>query len=311
MMRLSERTNRTAAPHKREMTSGAVAGSKQIERPFTKGDFDETFFQARYAINAQIERFFPDELLNFKKPSWHRIHKAYTQKDIGWLAATVGRDYFFGRGLSARQSKALLAIALVRYVDDFIDTALWPNIRKHDKVELATNFRAFLQEVLSVARQYEPSMPEEIIELPQLELDLELNPSQENFDRSIIRFLERKAFDMKYVESLDEDRNLTDAFEGDEELKYQGMCAYDIARDFSSPEFDFRSTKDFHLREFVVKHKIDPLVLITYLQNLELRLAAHQGSKVFPKAAAEKDEEACADMISDLQEIREHYAIIK
>jgi len=123
-----------------------------------------------------INRFFPTESKDFKRPSLERQYTKFYE-----IAAPMPPDGH----LSDQQTNALLGEALTRYIDDFIDAILWPRINTHQKEELRRTFEGFCQASLLLLKKYVPIYPNEIIELWLTELDLELDPSQENFDSKI------------------------------------------------------------------------------------------------------------------------------
>ena len=76
-----------------------------------------------------------------------------------------------------------MSAAMIRYVDDFVDTALWPRIKEFDPADLEGRFESFLQETVEAMREFDPGLPDSIADLLRLEMHLAVHPKQENFDQ--------------------------------------------------------------------------------------------------------------------------------
>lgn len=143
--------------------------------------FEQKYRQFDNEMISAIKHFFPIEAEHFKKPSLERQYTKFFE--IADSAPTDGR-------YSDLHMNALLGESFVRYIDDFIDTILWPRISGYKKEALKKTFERFCQEFLFLLKKYVPTYPSEITELWSIELDLELDPSQGNFNSKIIKLFQ-------------------------------------------------------------------------------------------------------------------------
>lgn len=271
-------------------------------------DFAKQFDQFFEECNAITAAHFPREAKEFKKPGWFAIEMSYrdnvgleteeNNKISRWMSH-LGKKTFINK-LDKKSKQALFTTAMIRTIDDFIDDVLWPHIDRYDAEDLRSRFDALLQELLQCVRRYDPDIPDQIIELPILELDLELNASQENFDKNIVRLFDRKSFDIRYIEKLQGLKiDPPDVSEGI--LKYTGLCISDFSRDFL-PEV-YENDTDFNLYNYLKEHKINPHELIRFVSNTSGQLKQHQGSENFPQELALQYAISCDEMIEDLTDI--------
>ena len=125
----------------------------------------------------------------------------------GWNIENAVRSYLMGdegnggdkQGDSRYQESDFMAVAAIRYVDDFIDQALWPGIPDFDPDDLSRRFEVFLRDALRAVQSFDPCMPERILMLPRLEMHLALYPRQDVFDHNFMNLFSCKAFDMLYI----------------------------------------------------------------------------------------------------------------
>ncbi len=225
-------------------------------------NFKEAYETTCDRMDAVIKSHFPTEYMGFEKPL---LERTFSREALpSTKRATLILRNYHQNPLSAlatrNEDDAMRAAAIVRYVDDFIDTALWPHIHEHDPKELRENFSMFLKDALDAARTFAPRLPDNIILLPQMEMSLELEPTQENFDKTIIPLIEKKSFDLlaQHAMATGDESPL----DKDEEAYFRGFSLVDLARDFD--EDNYTTEKDFNLYNYLNKYKLDPRVLLDY-----------------------------------------------
>ncbi len=212
-------------------------------------------------IDSVIERTFPKQLKAFHPPTMERVIASYRN------ICSVIETHVYGRPGQAEEpgtstlfnEPALFAVAAIRYIDDFIDHALWPCIQDFEPSELSTLFEAFLQDVLEAVREFDPEMPDSIIDLPRLEMHLALNPSQENFDRNFRNLFRFKSKDMFYVYQ----RVQGDGNDENPPEKLMRLALMDYIRDFSSE--NIAKDTDLNLYKYIREHRIDPKRFLDFL----------------------------------------------
>lgn len=201
-------------------------------------------------------------------------------------------------------TRRLVAFAIIRHVDDVIDKALWPKFRKtvgQAAIEqVRTNFRKFLEEMYKIAHAREEALPPDIIELPLLELDMEFDQSQKNFDEKVIPLVERKSLDVKFL------RELTGNFDppGSDvpALRYRAMCLADILRDFS----DRAREKDTDLNLFRIirdnRPRIKTKVLQDYVEETRSLIGGRGKITVTFEGARADADDICARLLQGLKD---------
>lgn len=157
---------------------------------------------------------------------------------------------------------ALIAAAIVRYVDNFIDEALWPRIHEYKKEVIEPYFRSFLERALAIAHFWDKNMPDEIIDLPLTELDLEFDPSQDNFDRKFAKIVQQKSFDMAYIDKLFSKIPIDVSNQSYSYSWYTGKSLSDLYRDFND-----KDPQDFNIYQHIIRHHLDPSVFIEYVEK--------------------------------------------
>lgn len=212
-------------------------------------------------LNFLMQEYFPEEFKNFRSPSISVIMDSfgtsvnYFREGGEWL---IGKEEV--EHAADSNVDALIAAAIIRYVDNFIDEALWPRIHEYKKEVLGPHFKSFLERALGIARFWDRDMPDEIIKLPLVEMDLEIDPSQSNFDVKFTDFIEHKSFDMAYVDKLF--RKVPSHAPQGSYLFYIGKSLVDLSRDFYAVD-----QKDFNVYGHIVRHHLDPSAFIEYVEK--------------------------------------------
>ncbi len=149
-----------------------------------------------------------------------------------------------------RHKKKILAATAIRFIDDFIDDILWPKLEEFNPLILYKLFKGFMNRVLEITKAYDSNIPKILIDLPLIEMNLELFPTQTNFDSNIERYVRLKALDINYIKSgLTEETTLRDGL-------------LDISRELIELKEGGHTVTDFTLLRFLSKNKIDPQKLI-------------------------------------------------
>ncbi len=207
-------------------------------------------------------KHFPKQFRAFRPPSLQRIITSYHNIDM------VIQKYVFGKKPERREPRysqtfdenAFLAVAAIRYIDDFIDHALWPAIPEFNPGDLSLRFEIFLKEALDTAREFDPDMPDTIIALPKLEMHLALHPDQETFDQNFTNLFTLKSLDMFYVyQKIHGDPPATLDLD-----QLKRLALIDYIRDFSSNSI--AADTDLNLYKHVRDNGLDPQLLIQYLK---------------------------------------------
>ncbi len=209
-------------------------------------------------LNGIITKYFPEQFKLFAPPSQERIFSFYQNVD------NVIQCYVLGTPSETAEEpvydeQALLSVAAIRYVDDFIDHALWPDIPRFDPNELSVWFDRFLNDVYILIKRFDQEMPEEILSLPKLELRLTLDPCQENFDQHFINLFQYKSYDMFYIFQKIHKVPIT-SIGAD---KFIRLAVIDYIRDFSPEAID--QDTDMNLYKFIRDNHINPQRLLDFL----------------------------------------------
>lgn len=211
-------------------------------------------------IDSVTKKFFPQETATYtKKPDARRVINHYRHSSE--LLDEPTRRLIHHRKKKIFNGDALLSVAAIRTIDDFIDTALWPNIENYDRAQLERQFQTMLEELYALVRRYDPTMPHEIILLPKAELGLAIHTSQEYFDEHVKDIFEYKSLDLRYLFFRTTGESLTDE-------QAEILAIRDVLRDFDPT--DVRHSKDFNLFRHISENGLNPKKLIGYLtQALE------------------------------------------
>ncbi|MDY6973413.1 MAG: geopeptide radical SAM maturase, partial [Thermodesulfobacteriota bacterium] len=210
------------------------------------------------SLDRIMARYFPQLIKSFRPPSLDRMISFYRNTE------RIISEYILGKGKNTKGHTsivegAFIAVSAIRYIDDFIDNVLWPNIPEWDPAELSDVFDKFLLEALATVREFDPDMPQEAIELPRLEMHLALYPGQDDFDQNFRRLFEHKSLDMFYV--YKKIHGSPGATTEPEKLSRLGLIDY--IRDFSADSIAVDT--DLNLYKYVRDNHLNPGQLIDYL----------------------------------------------
>lgn len=207
-------------------------------------------------INVVIKDFFPDRFKPTISPSREKIISSYRNMD------RVVKAYIYGKRPGTKEAfvkEAYYAIAAIRQIDDFIDKYLWPNLSSYHPQELSELFYAFLNRWLATVKEFDPEMPDEIIELCLIEMDLALNSSQENFEKKFEQLFKRKSLDIFYIYQRIHNC-VTKSIPSNFLYK---LALIDYIRDFYKESIE--TDTDLSLYKYIHDNKIDPGKLVDFL----------------------------------------------
>lgn len=231
---------------------------KDNKKVRTEDGQDIDISEMTYKIDRVIAKYFPEQFKSFNLPSMDRITSFYRNAD------KVVQIYIYGKSPVVEGHKyfvksAFITAAAIRYIDDFIDNALWADIPEFDPTELTVLFEEFLLAVLKTVRKFDPDMPGKTIELPRLEMYLTLHPTQENFDQNFKKLFEYKSFDIFCV--YQKIHGASSEKINHDKLIRLGLIDY--IRDFSDDAV--KTDTDLNLYKYVRDNNINPQKLLDYL----------------------------------------------
>ncbi|MFH1536771.1 MAG: hypothetical protein ABID45_02170 [Patescibacteria group bacterium] len=233
-------------------------GEPQEESQFLEyRKFDPELEQFAQEIDVVASRFFPDAMLRFQRPKMWKIYNMVRD----------GKDFQRGDRFETSYctTDEVFTAFAIRYIDDFIDTAVWPYYFSREEVsgkkpnDLEEIFNSFLIEALSVVRQRVPDMPNKILELPKLEMNLQMNPTQENFDNNVRNLIEFKSFDLHYMRKKF-------LGSGEDPYMHQVKACTDLFRDFNPK--NLAKDTDFNIYRLIQDNDLDPQKLIDALLEI-------------------------------------------
>jgi hypothetical protein len=231
------------------------------ETRFT-AEANENYQSLNHDLKVLMHRFFPKEAGNFKPPTLERI-----QENFRFIAAMFAQKIDINNGFD----RAFLVCAAVRYVDDFIDQALWPSLQKRlvggeDLLDIESRFSEFLESVYAVAGQQDAYLPKEILNLPKLELHLLLHPDQATFDDHFADYFFYKSFNLAYVEHvLTRERSAEpDLWTETEKAKFLLLAAWDVSRDL----YTYEESTDFDMFKYIRAHNLDPSKMTAFIEAI-------------------------------------------
>jgi hypothetical protein len=274
----------------------------QSEEGTQKDEYQKSLVEMQEKMDAHITHFFPREARHFKRPSTERMFTSFAEVLGTGLLRQMKEVVHLSRNRTfadfpREKMRALMAASIIRYVDDFIDEALWPHIHEYPKPRIKALLKTFLETAHGVAKQYDPDMPRRIIELPLIELDLALDGSQENFDNNVVALLKRKSVDLDYVSAVLKehpvDSEMTD-------IAHLIICIHDIARDFERS--DYAHARDFNVRNHIVNNNLDPRVLVEFVHSVRdgILIDMHRPRPQY----GESDLKTCENLIIELHSLR-------
>ncbi len=228
-------------------------------------------------LDRTIERFFPNQLLLYNRPeledmiicyrnAYHAIHTCLydKQNDDKSKDPPIIPAAFF-------------TVSAVRYIDNFIDEALWPALANFDPSLLPGRFDKFLLELLETLRLFDPDVTEELTMLPKTELYLALNPTQDNFDGNFEKLFKYKSYDLYYYYEKMLGRQITAA----ESEKLNRIAFVEYLQNFSQESI--ASDTDFNIYKHIRDNGLNPHKFMEYL----ISICRHEFLACF--AQAQKD----------------------
>ncbi len=214
-------------------------------------------------LDNVMRRYYRHERAVFTPPSIDR-----TRGNLVFIASLFEQrldkkiDYF---------DRSFLAGAAIRYVDNFIDEALWPMLEKRMREgksmeDAEERFEEFLQDIYKTVSVHERYLPEELLELPRTEMRLLLHPDQATFDENIERYFFYKSYNLAYMEHLLTREKAAEPvlWSEKERAQFHLIAAWDVARDLEN----WSKKEDFDIFHHIQEHKIDPQVMIELLWRI-------------------------------------------
>jgi hypothetical protein len=255
-------TKTERAMHASEVFSALDMETPEMHYEAIQGEMDRLF-----------EKYFPEEYKSFCKAGKVSIAKTIDSFTSSSLRKTgnTDDDSYETDIKTKKQKGAFIAAALIRYIDNFIDEQLWPNIHAWDRRLLEHEFASFIREGLQIVRWFDPNMPDSISRIVELEMLLELSPTQETFDTHCVELLQGKSRDMLYVAHLlgKEPTSSVEELDERKRVEYEGVACGDYVRDFSKK--NRHKDTDMNLANLLLRGKIFPHVLVEHLNTLERR----------------------------------------
>ena len=120
-------------------------------------------------------------------------------------------------------------------------------------------------ESLKIIKEFDPDIPDRIIDLPLVEMQLALYPGQDNFDKNFKRLFECKSFDFFYIYEKIQGRHI----ETIDIEKLEKIAIMEHIRDFT-PESIAMDT-DLNLYKYIRDNNLNPKKLIDYLIHIYKR----------------------------------------
>jgi hypothetical protein len=239
----------------KELQKAAKRHERLFRDEYPTPDLDELIER----IDAVITTFFPGPLKPVGPPARERLITSYRNID------RIVNACIYGKGPGPKGAfvkEAYLTIAAIRHIDDFIDEALWPKLSSFNPKELSELFSAFLNAWLQTVREFDPELPDDIIELCLLELDQVLNSSQENFEKNFRELFKRKSLDVFYV--YQKIHNCVTTSRAPDILYKLGLTDY--FRDFYKESIE--TDTDLSLYKYIQGNNLDPGNMVEFLIRL-------------------------------------------
>ncbi len=227
------------------------------------------YLQMIESLKDAIEAYFPEDASQFDPPTYSRFLESFESS----LHNIQNRIGIAGDIQVSQQDRAFIAAAAIRYVDDFLDETLWSRRTEYTPEVFEKLVKGFLERSYAIANVYDPTLPHDIIKLPLLELDLELHPTQENFDKQIQSLFHQKSYDMAYVAHRFFDKQGEKIFNTTKQEDYMGIAIGDYARDFNSTALE--KDKDFNVFRYVREYNLNTFML----ERLVLTYDAQMGKR--------------------------------
>lgn len=239
----------------RELEKAAKRQEQLFREEYPTPDIDELI----KSVNAVITKFFPGPLKPVGPPAKENLIAYYRNIE------RVVNAYIYGKRPELKSDfvkEAYLTIAAIRYIDDFIDKALWPTLSSFNPKELSGLFSALTNNLLQTVREFDPEIPDEIIKLCLIELDQVLNCSQENFEKNFRQLFKWKSLDIFYV--YQKIHNCVTA-STPLDILYK-LSLIDYIRDFYKESIE--TDTDLSLYTYIRDNNLDPGNLVEFLIDL-------------------------------------------
>lgn len=223
-------------------------------------------------LDKVIADYFPKTAVDFfQPPNKNRLREDYKES----------KRKFSSQNSKLHTSQAFAAAAAIRYVDDFIDEALWQDLPNYNKDDIESKYAEFLEKAHAIASRYDKTIPHELVSLPKLELHLYLNPDQETFDTNIEELVRLKSLDLHYINTVirGQKYNRKDL----NESVYMSGAIEDYGRDFMDNSWE--TDTDFNLFSHIVENNLDPQKLedlvLSNLSELDSGLAYYARNRSY------------------------------
>lgn len=260
---MSNREYYSESMHRGLSRHDQALGRQEIERGITNPDEGkESYEELCHELDSVMRRYFPTEFTRFTPPSIDR-----TQGNLAFIASMFGQQlresHYFDR--------SFIAGAAVRYVDNFIDEALWPELEQRIAqgdvmAGVEGKFGDFLDAIYENVTKHEAYLPEEILNLPKAEMRFLLHPDQQTLDENIDEYFFYKSFNLAYMEHLFTKQKSAESvmWTDRERAKFHLIAAWDVARDIHS----WGDKTDFDIFRHIYEHKLDPSKMIELLWKI-------------------------------------------
>ncbi|NCS99727.1 hypothetical protein GW765_01965 [Candidatus Parcubacteria bacterium] len=240
--------------NKRISRADRLLFQQEIHREVEKGtEKEKEFNEMVQKMDLLIRKYFPDAYANFSPPSFEYMERHYN--------IVIGVATGFEDEVIIDDSNAFTFVSAVRYIDNFIDEALWPILEEKNNTHslqegFEEKFYAFIDEVYKEVQVYDIYLPEEVVDLPKIEIKMFLNPDQETLDNLLEKYIDNKSFNLAYIDHLVTKRRPAEmsVWDDAEKCKYRLMALWDISRDVS----DWADSTDFDLFYHIYSNNLDP-----------------------------------------------------
>lgn len=245
---------------------GRLFRDEMVEQQDARSEQERSYYEAIQDINQIIKEMTAELYISVNE----YINHPYTFQEMKEKIEQTERIFKEISGIEIESNdRAFAAAAIIRYVDDFLDNYAWGYVRNmgslqgdtytYSRNKFVARYRKMIERFIQVAQKYDAWMPDSIGDLPLLEMEFELNPTQEFFDNHIGEYIDRKAYDLMYLLHLLSKGAKTGnlEFATQEELdEYRMYAMYDVQRDIANED-----SYDFDIFRHIRVHNLRPEVL--------------------------------------------------
>lgn len=221
--------------------------------------FNEFYLAVDKVMRPVLAANFPDAAAAFLPPTVYKIRNDF-ENHLELTAPWINEPVQPAEAADLRT--ALKTVALIRYLDDFIDDHVWPKLDLQS-VKDRQKFSSLLKDFLVVAQTLEPSFTGASLEIFKVEARLAAEPTQANFDRNFRELFRTKSYDIVlcYCQAHHLDIHTMHT-----ELVMMGIV--DCCRDFDTPlKTQPADSTDFDLYRFIVDHQINPRRMVAFIET--------------------------------------------